>query len=950
MIAAVSCAGPGTRTETLSTAGEDRTVSDRISNLRITSFAEDSLGHIWIGTFRGLNKYNSYEYTQYFCTEGEKKLPDNLINSLFCDSCGRLWVSTSAGICLYTETDSFRRIPSEPDVATAMACHQILEDREGRIFMYNYNSLSMYDPGEDRFVLLETGLDPQLSFVGSAYVDHEDNLWVVGSSCLRRYDPSLRGPADSIALKGALTASCIQDGCRIWLVGKGYMQIFDAHTRRFTDAPLCLRYHPRLSSANVSLIYPYAGGLLFSTENDGLFYYDRSSDTVYAENERGFPFEAPGFVVTAMFTDSHGNLWMGSVDRGYKVSYSVRSKFNNDRPLCAAFEGKSVISVQTDPQGRLWIATFPDGLWVYDLGNDRVTKVEAPIEHDADYEHYPWKNHLFVGGGGAVWLITGKDKVLKCRYAGERLNVERTYDVKGARSIVQDSDGTLWLLCNNSTIYSKRRGEPEFTAHEAFSDGYTFVADLEECGDGRLLAAAFGRPLALIDASSGEVRPARVVQENFDACITHSVFIPTDLFLDSRGEVWIGTTGNGLLRYSPSDGSVEHMEGLSCTDVCGIQEDLYGNIWVSTLHGLCEYSHSSGQFVNWFSYDGTGGDQYYTRASCVLPDGTLVFGGTHGLTVFDPKDVNVRRTVSVVFEDLKVYNRLVSPGDDGIIDRAMSLNPTVRLKHSQNGFGIFFSALNFDEFRRIRYSYRLEGFDNYWIDAGDSHEAYYANLPAGRYTFRVRATDNDKSVESSENSIFIRVRPMPAGSWWAITIYILTWLMIGFTIYFLIRRSRKARKVVIEARAEKERERRLNEMNMSFFSNISHEFRTPLSLISGPVSQLCADPTVKEDNRKLLVIVRRNVDRMLRLVNQLLDFNKLENDTLKLKARRTDIIAEMRQHTETYRIWCAEKDITLASYGFEDTFLMYLDSDNLDKIVSNLMSNAIKYTPSGGRI
>lgn len=244
----------------------------------------------------------------------------------------------------------------------------------------------------------------------------------------------------------------------------------------------------------------------------------------------------------------------------------------------------------------------------------------------------------------------------------------------------------------------------------------------------------------------------------------------------------------------------------------------------------------------------------------------------------------------------------------------------------------------------------LEGFDRYWIDANNNREAYYANLPAGCYIFKVRIMDNDRNIVEAENSITVTVEPALWRTWWAYTLYLLLAAGVVFLFLRALYRIRLEKEQARRAEQEKEQEQRVNKMNMSFFANVSHEFRTPLTMISGPVAQLCESPEIDGNNKKLLHIVQQSVNRMLRLVNQLMDFNKLENDTLKLKVKRTDVVTELKHIMEIFNVNAQSKDISLITTGIEDSFLMWLDADKIDKITTNLLSNALKFTPRGGKI
>lgn len=244
----------------------------------------------------------------------------------------------------------------------------------------------------------------------------------------------------------------------------------------------------------------------------------------------------------------------------------------------------------------------------------------------------------------------------------------------------------------------------------------------------------------------------------------------------------------------------------------------------------------------------------------------------------------------------------------------------------------------------------MEGFDKYWIDAHNNREVYYANLPAGSYTFKVKVTNNNRSIVETESSIRVIIRPAPWLSWWAWCIYILLAVVVTGFIVRLRHRIKLEKEAARRSELEKEQEQRVNKMNMSFFANVSHEFRTPLTMIAGPVAQLCDSPGLSKENKQILTIVQRSISRMFRLVNQLMDFNKLENDTLRLSVRRTDIISTLQQSLDIYRMNAAEKGISLNTHGLEDTFLMMLDVDKLEKIIANLMSNALKFTGKGGKI
>ena len=314
-----------------------------------------------------------------------------------------------------------------------------------------------------------------------------------------------------------------------------------------------------------------------------------------------------------------------------------------------------------------------------------------------------------------------------------------------------------------------------------------------------------------------------------------------------------------------------------------------------------------------------------------------------------------------MFEDLKINNVLVEPGKGAAIERELRDNPDIVLHYDQNAFNISFAALDFSGLERTHYYYMMEGYDPDWVDAGNDHDAYYSNLPAGDYKFRVRITNNNQSIVETENSLNVRVLPPWYGTWWAILLYILASFVLLAGIYQLTRRIRRVRKEaarrIHEVRRERERvekekeqEKRLSKIQMNYFSNVAHEFRTPLTMIAGPVSQLAESEDVKGQDRQLVGIIQRNATWMLSLVNQLLDFNRIGDKKLQLRAAQGDIVAPLKGIAELFKFNAGAKGIEFQTHGLEDSFPMWADVDKVQKIVMNLLSNAMKFTPTGGRV
>ena len=918
-----------------------RLVSNDISNQQVTSFAEDNFGHIWIGTLRGLNKCVVNEYYQYFSVDDSTSLSDNKIWKVFKDSKNRLWIATSNGICRYTDTDCFKQVRN---LSLSQNVMDILEDRDGRIFLNMIISLSEYNPQSDQFETVISNFDPENYFTNRCFIDKMNRLWSVTATSIRCYNTNTFEETVNIKTNRFNHYVFLCNNGELWLSSGNRLTIFDTNTGKYIEIPKIIKTHPVLSEAVIFFIYAYSKTSILINTQEGLFLYDYISDTLIHQSEAGFPFEAPNFIITSMFTDSQKNLWISSLDQGYVVRYSYKKLFNNNNFLRLNTEHKSVTSISQDKSGHIWIATRKDGLLMFNLKDNTFHKIETE-KFFPENKLYPNRvARVFIDNDNFIWLMTDLNKLIKCYYDGKDLCQTEIYEIN-ANCMTQDNNGTIYAAPFGEKIFFLRKNEKNFESLNLYPKTFIYTTGLIKLWSGEILVASFNQNLRLINPENQNISEINIKKH-----IKRSNFMPTVLYQDSEGDVWIGTLTNGLFRYRYKTQNIEVVESAKCNDISDIQEDAQGNIWVSTLFGLRKFDRTVNKFTYYSKNDGIGGNQFNERSSCRLADGTLIFGGTHGLTFFNPIDITIRRNIPLLFEDLKIYNKSIIPGKSHHIDRLLAYNPDIHLKYYENSFSISFAALDYTENERVRYSYMLENFDKFWIDAGSAKNAYYSNLSPGKYKFRVKITNNDQTIDINENSINVFIASAPWLSKWAICFYCISALIIFYIIYKTRQRNNANKLAVEQAKMEKEQEHKVNEMNMSFFANVSHEFRTPLTMILGPVNQLCDDSSLKEEKKQLLYIIQRSVNRMLKLVDQLLDFNKLESDALKLNVKRNDIVSEILRLTEIFQINMNNKEITLNTIGFEESFITWIDTDKINIIMGNLVTNALKFTPSKGNI
>lgn len=917
---AVGCGRQAISPETESGQQEEFTVSSSISNKKVNCIAQDADGCIWLGTFWGLNKYDSYNYRQYFCYDDEVGLQDNQINSLHRDRDGRLWVATVNGIAINSGGDGFRRIPDSFTDNRSMS--GILETESGDIYFTDNYSLNRYDPAKDSILRVLPARDSSMVrtrfFTGPG-----DEVWGVQGNEIVRF---LGGDGEKFSASLRIWPSRVFDtpNGNIWITDGRNLVIFNTRIRAFVDVPGPVATESEIRSGYISWIFPIGDyHLLFIMQNGRFYLYNSRENQLMSGDDPDFPFELPPFTnISAIFRDSDHNIWFGSEDQGYFVARRYRDLFNSEDYRVSFLKDKTVASVAYQEQNDvLIIATLNDGLYLYD-------RRSATHTHLPDTE----ASRVLVDGDGTLWTVSKSLRFLSAwEVSRTALRKKKDFQVRFPLSMAADSEGTIWLGCPYGIVqYLKKGAEQVSTVPGQPYSTYTFTPGMLPLSDGRVLVCSFDRPVKIIDR---ELRSREYLldDEQLSNCIRRSVYVPTDVLEDSEGKIWFGTVANGLLCYDPSTNEMKPVPGASCSDIMGILEDQSGNIWVSTMYGIGMLDKKTMSFTNYTEGDGIGGNQFTDRAACALPDGTLVFGGNHGITMFKPQQADSVVSVPVIFEDVKVHNRR--------IDYDFRSGETLKLNWRQDAFSISFAALNYSFREQAHYYYRMDGCDSDWINAGFSREAYYSNLGPGRYQFRVKVRTQSDSIESEEIVLPIRITAAP---WQSAAAYIV-YLAAGIAaVWFLMSlRRRKEADMMEKARLEKQKQ---------FYTNVAHEFRSPLTMIAGPLSLLEDSGTLGPEDRRLVRIARRSSSWMTQLVDQFLDLNKLESDTLRLSVRKTDVAALLRDVSEMFSVNAGTKEINFVREGLDEAFEMPVDSVKLTKIVVNMLSNAFKYTPKNGTV
>lgn len=901
-----------------------RAVSDHLSSGQVNAFTEDAHGQIWMATSRGLNRFDGKSFHQFFHSADTLSLPDNHVTDLQTGPDGTLWVATWSGVARMDGNGRFHRIASE-DPKDILA-FKLAVTPEGDVFVVCQDHIAVCRNGSSR---LETALNTPESYGQiHLYPGSRNTLWVVAVNDIYCLDTQTLELEVRYSTPHPVTCSQLTRNGILCLAGSRHFSLFNTRSRQFQSYDRKTYGWPELADCDVDVICePEEGKLLFVT-SEGMCLYDRNTDVLLSERNEAFPYKVPEFKIQSLFPDSNGLLWFGAADQGYAVSTSAPDPYGDNPAIREFFNRKSIASVAATPEGNLWVSTKRSGLFYCEMETGRV----VPVSLSAYLEENPlgidYCNRVMVARDGSLWLcLLGNATVLHMQYRSGRLELIRRYrGILTPDHLLESADGSIWIGGATGMLY--RCTATEQQAFTPFGAGKIHLVDglLEWDGD-RILVTSSSGGVCLIDRDG-----------KIDILSDKAVFPP---FRDRTNQVWACVDGHEWAIITDKGLQMQTFPPMKAA-YASATVDQGGIFWIGTNDGLVRLNPDSGQYAVFSEEDGIAGNEFADACAATLPDGHLVFGGSMGLTLFTPLSNLQQRSLPLCFQELRIHNKLVNPGPDAPIDRPMSELPSVKLSHLQNSFSISYAALDYINGNRINYRYRLEGWDAYWIEAGREHEADYSNIPAGRYTFRVQATDSVGSLTDCEAALSICVKPDPWRSWWAILLYSLAGLgLIFLGVYEGWLRKQKS--------VEAEELARLNTMQMNFFANVAHEFRTPLTMIAGPVSALSASERIAGQDRKMLSVMQRSVNWMLHLVNQILDFNRLEGDRLALKVAKQDIVPTVKEVLEVFRANAQSKGITLSDQ-VDGGFQLWMDADKVTKILMNLLSNALKFTPSGGQI
>ncbi|RZM24148.1 MAG: response regulator, partial [Pedobacter sp.] len=935
-------------------------VEQGLSNSAVESIYRDSKGLMWFGTRNGLNRYDGTRVTVFRNDiHNNGSIGENLVREIYEDSQKRLWIATNRGLDLFNrEMETFSHFyPGNERVGVWTIC----EDSSGKLWVGTSVGLMHFDPKQKKFVKWQvSGMVPTWR-INKITEDRNGALWIGTEKGLYRLNTArnqLRSfpvkKGDPGALQGSRVHDILEDSKgRIWIgMSEGGLANYNPTTGSFstyqssTTKPLI-----SLAHNDVDCITEGSPGVLWiGTENGGLSVLDIEKGTFSNYRpDRQDPGSISHDSIHAVYKDSQGNIWIGTWAGGVNLYSPSILKF----PLYNKFPNSSSTGVESifcDSKGIIWFGTVGNSLYRYD-----------PVEKK--YSHFPNPNNdRFPTTIYAIREFNDDSLVLATRRGGMAFFDKRTETFTHLRAkrgdstsiagdelitICVDNKRNVWCggweiglsrYSSNSKKFTNYRHKQTDKKSLSSNQIYTIFED-------RFHSIWIGTEdggLDLYNPKSNTFTHFVSKSGDRNSIGSNTVF---SLFEDSKGRFWVGTA-NGLNLFDRKNGTFKSFSGkngLPKDAINSIEEDKTGKLWLGTDRGLYSFDPKDNSVKQFYLKDGLQGHTFLHNAAARDLQGNLYFSGYKGLNIFDPAKLKYDGHIPIVMlTDLSVGNRPVQIGsEDPALVRPIGDLKELVLSYKHSVFAIDFAALSYSSPANNSYAYKMEGFDRDWNFIGSSHTASYTRLDPGEYTFRVIASNSDGLWNREGTSLKIIITPPFWETFWFRTLVI---VLLAYVAYLLLSYRRKQ-----ELRALEESKRiEVQTLQLKFFTNISHEFRTPLSLILGPLETLMGDKSV-ENTHYYHSVMMRNANRLMNLINELMDFSKIEAGVLRLQVTENNVGSFVVQITEDYRPQAAQREIAY-EVNINVADHAWFDRQMMEKIILNLISNAFKYTHNGGNI
>jgi signal transduction histidine kinase/ligand-binding sensor domain-containing protein/AraC-like DNA-binding protein/ActR/RegA family two-component response regulator len=944
------------------------------------TMGQDQKGFIWIGSDIGLHRYDGNDFRTYVHDRDDiNSIREGKVNAVFFDSKNNFWVATSSGVDLFLEDENrFVHVPMiyEPIGLANEPVIGFYENSKNELFLHCHFSIYRYNPDLAQFDRIITNIKEidQTETVFESIIEY-NGYFVIGTNLrgvvLFNIDKKeIRWFGSKFIGSQKVNQLYKTGNNQVWIATDNGVSVITSIDDLINNQEDCFKIIENTTGVVINFIAEDQQGYIWaSSDGKGIFRIDPISHEVLNYRHDGDEGSILHNKTALVYVDTQNNLWAFFSNYGFNVSnlnydgffrtYTSNSKKSN------RLSGDIVTSFAEDQKGNIWIGTDGDGLNYFDVANQKFEHFfSEPSDPNSLSSNVVIS--LYIDTDQKLWIGTYQgglncfDPVTR-RFKSFKHDETDSGSISGneVTSILEDDDGNLVVLTNTNglNIMDKKTGffrhlNRDINDNKKLSHngGTTLFKDHK----GNIwIGTYYG--LNRMDAKTKDVY--KYFHDPNDHTSISSFSIDY-IFEDSRKRIWVGTN-NGLNLLEEQSGKFRRFstkDGLPDNQINSIIEDDYGFLWVGTNKGLSKINLHTFEMKNYGENYNLPGHVLVPRSVLKSTNGKLYFGGNRGFTSFDPLQKNfILDLPPIYFTDFRIFDQSVQPHESinkrVILHNDISNTRSVTLENIHKSFSITFSSLDFAKIVKPEYYYILEGFDDQWRKIeSQTRTLNYTNLDAGTYELKVKMITTEGVNTDAMIGMEIVILPPWWKTWWAYLLYVLVFFGVLWSIIMVaLNRLKLSHNLMLE-KNQKEREIEIGRIKDNFYTNITHEFRTPLTLVLGPLESIVEKYQHDSYLSNQIQLIKKNTTRLLVLINELLDFKKIEAGAMKLKVKEDNFSNFFAQIAQNFTSFSEIQKINFVVDIVDKDVRLWYDRKKLEKVFYNLLSNAFKYTPENGNI
>ncbi len=965
-------------------------IKESVSKIAISTIIQDQYGFIWMGTNgAGLNKFDGIDYNTYkHIANDSTSLSSSLVFCSYLDSKKRLWIGTEDGLNLYDRNlDQFKQVSfyNTEDISSAIvSVGSIVEDIDGNLLIGTYESglfkLSSDGTTHDKIPFLVKSINIDEININSLKKASNGKIYAGTSFGLKEYD-STTGTLKSttfntsnglVTIDDAIQTLLIDSNNNFW-IGTLTNGVFKVSLNEEMNDEIFIVDHFEISKKRIlSMLQVSEDSFLFGTENDGLFQFNGEGklirNYVYDKKDKN---SIQSNSIWSLFLDNNQRIWVGYYNSGAAKYDKLYDKFSDIESLATnlnSLEIGSVTGIVQDDFGKFWISMDGGGIDVYDAETNNFTKINSKSNTYFSGLTFDDIQTVFIDSKKNVWAGSWRNGLFFLKNGTKKFinyNIDNTgaFDTNIILSFAEDSSGLIWIGSFYGGVFTYN---PKTNSFQKFSSKKFRDFNLQNSAIRKIIVDVNNN--IWVGSTEGLFKFKKLEDSSFSVeSMAEKMFGQhmneisgnhiLSLYESEDGVIWIGTRGAGLCKYDVKKDSVvwyNNTTNLKEENVSSIIEGLDGDIWISGNYGVSKLNRQTNIITNYTSDDGLLSNDFNLNAAYRDALGKIYFGNYRGIDYFDPKEILINKSEpSIYLTDFKLFNKKVTPNQENSpLKKVISETKEITLNYNQSVFTIDYVGINYTRPEKNKYAYYLEGFEKDWNYVGSNRSATYTNIPKGDYIFKVKSANNDGVWNETPLELQITILPPWWKTNWALFIYFILLFGIIYFVKNFIQNRMNEKQLIKNEREKRNQEEELNEKKLQFFTNISHEFRTPLTLIMNPLEDIIQS---KDSNLPVFVkqkhqIIYKNADRLSRLMNELMDFRKLELNKARVKANKVELISFINDLAGYFNEEASKREIYLNIEANVSKLNIWADPGMLEKIIFNILSNAFKVTPEGGSI